>query len=251
MSEVTVKQLADDVRIPVDRLLTQLVEAGINKSNENDVISEEEKLELLSFLRKSHGKDSGGSGDSPKKITLKRRTVSELKQPGAAGGGRAPTRGAATRGAGKTVSVEVRRKRTYVKRDTLSEDQEVKAKEAEEAKKALAEQAEKQRAQEELEKARREAEEARKAQLDEDKRKKDEKETQRKEQLELEERSETERKKMEEQRKREQEEERKEREAAQREAAQVHQMPVVWHSLFAGILAHGRHKDAIFEFDGS
>ena len=135
MSEVTIKQLADDVRIPVDRLLTQLAEAGIDKKSENDVISEEEKVELLAFLRKSHGKDSESKGDAPKKITLKRRTVSELRQTGTPGG-RAPTRGANTRGAAKTVSVEVRRKRTYVKRDTLSEDAEINVQEAEEAKKA-------------------------------------------------------------------------------------------------------------------
>ncbi len=179
MSEVTVKQLAEDVHIPVDRLLTQLAEAGIEKRTELDVISEEEKLQLLTFLRKSHGKEEGGEG-GPHKITLKRRTHSELKQPAATASPRTLTRGPATRpAAAKTVSVEVRRKRTYVKRDDLSEQQGSLLKEAEEAKKALADQAEKQRLTEEQERARREAVEERKAQTEIEKHRREEKEAER------------------------------------------------------------------------
>ena len=56
MSDVTVSQLANDVGIPLDRLLRQLAEAGIDKAGGDDVISEKEKLELLNHLRRAHGK---------------------------------------------------------------------------------------------------------------------------------------------------------------------------------------------------
>ena len=111
MSEVTVKQFADVVGIPVDRLLAQLGDAGLPKVTADDTISDEEKLELLTFLRKSHGKtaDTPLTVSEPKKITLRRKTHSELKV--ATGQGR-------TAGT-KTVAVEVRRKRTYVKRSAV------------------------------------------------------------------------------------------------------------------------------------
>jgi len=165
MSEVTVKQLAEDVSIPVELLLTQLAEAGLPQGGQEDMVSEEEKMLLLAYLRESHGKQKNEAAAEPKKITLKRKTVSELRQPGAT----VRTRGgpAAARNA-KTVSVEVRRKRTYVKRSVLSEDDTVQ-KEAEAAQKALDEQAVKVRemeaeaaARHEAERLRREAEEAEK-----------------------------------------------------------------------------------------
>jgi translation initiation factor IF-2 len=111
MSEVTVRQFAEVVGIPVDRLLAQLGDAGLRKSNADETISDEEKLELLTFLRKSHGKqeDTPLTVAEPKKITLKRKTHSELKVPVGTG------RTAGT----KTVTVEVRRKRTYVKRSAV------------------------------------------------------------------------------------------------------------------------------------
>jgi len=56
MSDVTVKQLAEDVGIPLDRLLTQLADAKLAKSGEDDIVKEEEKLQLLTYLRASHGK---------------------------------------------------------------------------------------------------------------------------------------------------------------------------------------------------
>ena len=122
MSEVTVKQLAATVGIPVERLLTQLSEAGISASGADSLLTEPEKLQLLSYLRRSHGKGGTEGGADPSQVTLKRKTLSELRQPaatprvpgnspGGAGGSR-PT--PATRA--KTISVEVRRKRTYVKR---------------------------------------------------------------------------------------------------------------------------------------
>ena len=98
MAEVTVKQFAEVVGTPVDRLLTQLAEAGIELDDPNAAISDEQKLQLLTHLRHSHGEGVAGE---PRKITLKRRSVSEIKLTG-------------SQGRAKTVSIEVRKKRTYV-----------------------------------------------------------------------------------------------------------------------------------------
>ena len=98
MAEVTVKQLAQVVGTPIDKLLEQLGDAGIAKTGEDDMISDSEKLALLTHLRESRGQ-SGASGGS-KKITLKRKRVSELKTDAS---GR------------KKVNVEVRGRRTYVR----------------------------------------------------------------------------------------------------------------------------------------
>src|SRR5205085_3931197 len=84
--------------------------AGITVTNEHAVISDDAKLELLTHLRRSHG--SGDDGASPRKITLKRKTQSELKL-------------ASAQGRARTVNVEVRVKRTYVKRDVLEEQNRV------------------------------------------------------------------------------------------------------------------------------
>ncbi|EXJ16622.1 translation initiation factor IF-2 [Imhoffiella purpurea] len=117
MSEVTVKQLASTVGIPVERLLTQLNEAGISASGADSKLTEQEKLQLLGYLRRSHGKDEEDAAAAPNQVTLKRKSVSELRQPTAAPrSGTAGARPAPTPRSGKTVSVEVRRKRTYVKR---------------------------------------------------------------------------------------------------------------------------------------
>lgn len=121
MAEVTVSEFATDVGVPVDRILDQLVEAGLSKKKADDVISDSEKSELLAFLRKKHGK--GDSSDA-KKITLRRKTVSELKVNVAGQGRSKPT--------SKTVNVEFRKKRTYAKRSDLAEE----AKQEEEAKAA-------------------------------------------------------------------------------------------------------------------
>jgi translation initiation factor IF-2 len=106
MADVTVTQFADVLKVPVDRLLVQLEQAGITVKGEHDVISDDAKLELLTHLRRSHG--SGDEGSSPRKITLQRKTQSELKL-------------ASAQGRARTVNVEVRVKRTYVKRDVLEE----------------------------------------------------------------------------------------------------------------------------------
>jgi translation initiation factor IF-2 len=107
MAEVTVSQFAEVLKVPVDRLLVQLDQAGIKVGGPDDRISDDAKLELLTHLRRSHG--SGDDGDAaPRKITLKRKTQSELKL-------------ASVQGRARTVNVEVRRQRTYIKRDVLEE----------------------------------------------------------------------------------------------------------------------------------
>jgi translation initiation factor IF-2 len=134
MTEVTVKQFAEVVGVPTDRLLTQLGEAGLDISDENAKISDSEKTRLLEFLRQSHGKRSALSVGGASKITLKRKTQSELRATVPAG--RGPVGRGALRTARpetKTVTVEVRKKRTYVKRaDLVAEEQERLEQEAEE-----------------------------------------------------------------------------------------------------------------------
>ncbi len=107
MSDVTVAQFAEVLKVPVEKLLSQLDEAGIQVSSSEDTISDDAKLELLTYLRRSHGQADTPAGDAaPRRITLKRKSQSELKLSGA-------------QGRSRTVNVEVRRKRTYIKRDVL------------------------------------------------------------------------------------------------------------------------------------
>ena len=118
MSDVTIKQLALVLGMPVDKLLGQLGEAGMKFSDPEQVISSTEKVKLLGFLRRTHGKGEAvveTDDSAPRQITLNRRRVSELKV--ATPGGRGATAGAA-----KTVNVEVRGKRTYVKRSVIAEE---------------------------------------------------------------------------------------------------------------------------------
>jgi translation initiation factor IF-2 len=130
MSNKTVRQLAEVVKIPLERLLEQLKEAGLSASAPDDVINEDEKMQLLAHLRKRHGKDEGAVEGSLKRVTLKRRTVSELKQ--------ASVPGSTT----KTISVEVRKQKTYIKRSEVADSDEQKNSEL--AKHALEEQIAKQ-----------------------------------------------------------------------------------------------------------
>ena len=116
MADVTVSQLAETVGAPVDRLLQQMQEADLPQSKADDVVSESQKQTLLAYIKKSHGETSG----SPKKITLKRRTLSTLKTGGSAGRGR-------------TINVEVRKKRTYVRRAETEEAPEAPVPEVEES----------------------------------------------------------------------------------------------------------------------
>ena len=139
MTEVTVKSLAEEIQTPVDRLLQQFASAGITKSAA-DSVSQQEKEALLVHLNREHGGDGAAA---PSKLTLQRKTRSTLSVP-------------TTGGKSKSVQVEVRKKRTYVKRDP-QEQQNADAQAAEEAARLAQEELAKREA-EEL--ARREAEEA-------------------------------------------------------------------------------------------
>jgi len=105
MAEVTVSDLAKSVGASEERLLTQMKEAGLKHKSADELVSDEEKQVLLDYLKNLHG----AAPRDTKKITLKRKKVETLKT-------------GATTGK-KTVSVEVRKKRTYVKRS----DEEIKA----------------------------------------------------------------------------------------------------------------------------
>ncbi|WP_395770789.1 translation initiation factor IF-2 [Arenimonas sp.] len=109
MSEVTVGSLAKIVGLPVDKLLKQLADAGMEFSGPDQVVSSTEKIKLLGFLRRSHGKTEkpAEAAAAPKKITIARRKTEELT---VASSGKSKT----------TVAVEVRQKRTYVKRDEVA-----------------------------------------------------------------------------------------------------------------------------------
>lgn len=98
MADVTVKELADVVGTSTDRLLSQMKEAGLPQKAEADSVNDEQKQSLLAFLKKSHGEADA----APKKITLKRKVTTTLKT---------------GQGGKKAVNIEVRKKRTYVKRD--------------------------------------------------------------------------------------------------------------------------------------
>ena len=114
MAEVTVTQFADVLKVPVEKLLTQLDDAGIKVSGSDDMISEDSKLELLTYLRRRHGQDESEKTDAaPKRITLRRKSQSELRLSG-------------SQGRSRTVNVEVRRKRTYMKRDVLEKEAQAK-----------------------------------------------------------------------------------------------------------------------------
>ena len=119
MAQVTVQQLAEVVGTPVDKLLEQLKDAGLSFSAPDQEISDSEKLQLLEHLRQSKGARLGGTAGDGKKITLRRKSTSQLK----VSGGQGRTANV------KTVNVEVRRKKTYVKRSELIEEQEQKRKE--------------------------------------------------------------------------------------------------------------------------
>jgi translation initiation factor IF-2 len=108
MAEVTVTQFAEALKVPVDRLLVQLGEAGIKVGGANDIISDEAKMELLTHLRRAHGRQEDAA--APRKITLQRKSQQEIKL-------------ASTQGRARTVAVEVRRKKTYLNRSVIEEEQ--------------------------------------------------------------------------------------------------------------------------------
>ena len=133
MAHVTAKQLSEVIGVSIDKLLDQLKSAGVTVAGADDPISDEDKMKLLESLRSSHGKEES---DGPKKITLRRKSKSELRVAGSSG------RNVTT----KTINVEVRKKRTYVRRaDVVAEEakiQEEAEAEVEEQTRALQQQAE-------------------------------------------------------------------------------------------------------------
>ncbi|MDX2089260.1 MAG: translation initiation factor IF-2 associated domain-containing protein, partial [Kofleriaceae bacterium] len=118
MADVTVKEFADVVGISVERLQSQLNDAGLPQKNAGDPISDTEKSQLLAYLRRIHGRDDAAE---PTKITLRRKTVSALTVP--ADRTRTRLRVGTKAPAAKTVAVEVRKKRTYVKRTAVQEEE--------------------------------------------------------------------------------------------------------------------------------
>ena len=105
MSETKVKEFAETVGTPVERLIIQMNGAGIKVEGPDSVVTEEEKQQLLAYLRDKHG----AGQTSPNKITLKRKTTTEL------------TTASSSKKGGKKVKVEVRKKRTYGKRSTVDD----------------------------------------------------------------------------------------------------------------------------------
>ena len=112
MAEVSINKLATDVNTSVERLITQFKEAGIEKKAD-DMVTEEEKQTLLAHLNRQHG---GEGASAPKRMTLKRKTKSTLQV-------------TSSEGRNKSVSVEVRKKRTYVKKDAAAEQARLEAEE--------------------------------------------------------------------------------------------------------------------------
>ncbi|HYC43413.1 MAG TPA: translation initiation factor IF-2 [Noviherbaspirillum sp.] len=101
MASTNVAQFATELKMPADLLLTQLRAAGVEKSSASDPLSKEDKDKLLNHLRRSHGASPEGE---KRKITLTRKETTEIKQADATGKSR-------------TIQVEVRKKRTFIKRD--------------------------------------------------------------------------------------------------------------------------------------
>jgi translation initiation factor IF-2 len=145
MTKLTVKALSEEIGTPVERLIEQLADAGLKKS-QSDQVSDDEKQTLLTHLKKEHGDTSGET--EPTRLTLQRKTRSTLSV--TAGGGKS-----------KDVQVEVRKKRTYVKRSSVDEQAKREAEEAakREAEERAQREAEEQAKLEAAEKAKREAEE--------------------------------------------------------------------------------------------
>ena len=109
MAVTTVAQFAAELNRPATTLLEQLMSAGVRKASPEDALTEADKERLLDFLRSAHG--TGGGGER-KKITLTRKSTSEIKQADASGKAR-------------TIQVEVRKKRVFVKRDETPAAEEV------------------------------------------------------------------------------------------------------------------------------
>src|SRR5664279_4963752 len=100
MAHTTIEQFATELKLPAGALLEQLAKAGVDGKREGDHLSEHDKTKLLEYLQKQHG----AAGEPKKKITLTRKQTTEIKAAGSTGKAR-------------TIQVEVRKKRVFVKRD--------------------------------------------------------------------------------------------------------------------------------------
>jgi len=100
MTQTTVAEFASELKKSTDLLLQQLQSAGVDKKSAEDALTDADKQKLLGFLQASHGTGSG----ERKKITLVKKSTSEIKQADATGKAR-------------TIQVEVRKKRTFIQRD--------------------------------------------------------------------------------------------------------------------------------------
>ena len=100
MTQTTVAEFAHELKKPTDVLLQQLQSAGVSKQGEHDVLTDADKQKLLGYLQASHGTGSA----ERKKITLVKKSTTEIKQADATGKAR-------------TIQVEVRKKRTFIQRD--------------------------------------------------------------------------------------------------------------------------------------
>ncbi len=107
MAKSNVAQFAEELKLPVPRLLEQLQAAGVNKQAAEDPVTEQDKTRLLDYLREVHGHK-----EEKKKITLTRKQTTEIKRSDSTGKAR-------------TIQVEVRKKRTFVKVDKPAEVVEV------------------------------------------------------------------------------------------------------------------------------
>ena len=135
MADITVQDLSKAIGTDADTLIGQLKDAGVEVSKADDMVTDEQKSQLLAHLKKSHGESESSE---PKRITLNRKKKTTLQVTGSAG-------------RNKTVNVEVRKKRTYIKRSVLVE------KEQEEQERLAAIEAEKRAAEEAEAKAREDA----------------------------------------------------------------------------------------------
>jgi translation initiation factor IF-2 len=156
MSKVTVSQLADVLGVDSEKLLAQLNDAGIKATSGDDAVSNDDKKKLLAYLRASHGKVESDA-TAPRSVTLKRKSVSELRVPGSG-----------PRASARTVNVEVRKRRTYVKREVVQEQIGTAEADREEARKILEESRAKREAEE---KSQQEAAEKARIKREEDERK--------------------------------------------------------------------------------
>ncbi|MBX2867508.1 MAG: translation initiation factor IF-2 [Acidiferrobacterales bacterium] len=176
MSQVTISSFAKQIGISIDKLLEQLDHAGIKGKGADDLLEDSEKITLLQFLKGEASREQPGR----QRITLKRKTTDEIRQ-------------TSKTGAARTVHVETRKKRTFVKRSVLEAEQaeEQRKIEEEEKQRQLEIEAEREREQQEIlareaaEKAERDAEE--RARQEEEQRQKEEQERQEKERIAAEE----------------------------------------------------------------